>query len=468
MIGILLSFQLLSSAPDSVLQINTFAKQLLQEHPAAIQADLMQRYVSYELVRARSFTEPSLDFGYDRKRYSGRNYWSIASGNLEIPTITGISLYGHFDQVSGDYLNPERNSPSSGLYSAGFKLPLAQGLVFNEQRFQIRQSRLIYNQARFQRIQDINGLLYQGLEAYWEWVLAYNDLLVSQQAFEITQGQFEQIKSSALLGELPIIDTLESHIQLQNREIALNDSRVQWIKSSQNLLNYIWNDSLKVLLETERIFAPVFEENPQIPVLAQDSISRALLAQMEHPELQILTQEAGILKEERRYKTSKLLPKIDLKYNFLFDENNASAAFNNFGNDYYKAGLTFKMPLLLRNERAGFQQIKIKQNMLQLKTAEKTRKLNTQLQSAFQEYQIQTGNLQLSRAVAQDYYRLFLAEQVRFFNGESSVFLINQRINAYFQARGKLNQVEAKWRINLIKYYYYQGNLQEKMMLIIN
>lgn len=106
--------------------------------------------------------------------------------------------------------------------------------------------------------------------------------------------------------------------------------------------------------------------------------------------------------------------------------------------------------------------------MLQLKTAEKTRKLNTQLQSAFQEYQIQTGNLQLSRAVAQDYYRLFLAEQVRFFNGESSVFLINQRINAYFQARGKLNQVEAKWRINLIKYYYYQGNLQEKMMLIIN
>lgn len=463
MIGLLicLSLNTVNQPNDSILDASTFAKSVANFHPSAQYAALIPRYAKYDIMAARAFTEPNFNYGFDNKRFAGKTYWNISSAALTLPTITGIDLYGNFDLMNGEFLNPERNLPTQGLYAAGFKIPLAQGLLVNEQRFLLRTAKAGFRQAQWQSKAELNDILLFALIDYYEWSKAYNELKVNQIAEEISYQQLQQIKSTALLGDRPIIDTLESHIQWSNRQIARVESEIYWQKTSFQLRNHLWDSSLLIRLNNGKLFPPLLEEPGLSPILNNDSINNRLTLLPLHPDLQILDLATNILSEERKFKANKLLPKVDFKYNLLFDPNNMAMPVSNFGNDYYKAGLGISLPIFVRAERAALNQIKLKQQMLDLKIKEKTTILNNKLQSDYNEYLLTLENLETVRIVTDNYYKMLRAEEIRFNNGESSVFIINQRENMFFQSKIKLVATEAKWRVILLKYYHNSGVLAD-------
>jgi hypothetical protein len=77
----------------------------------------------------------------------------------------------------------------------------------------------------------LNDLLLEALEGYWNWVRAYNQLLIYREFIDLALERFDGIRESFTQGDLPAIDTLEAFIQVQNRRIGENQSFIELSKS---------------------------------------------------------------------------------------------------------------------------------------------------------------------------------------------------------------------------------------------
>jgi len=170
-------------------------------------------------------------------------------------------------------------------------------------------------------------------------------------------------------------------------------------------------------------------------------------ARKNHPELAVYNFKLNALVVERKLKFQELLPKIDLKYNQLgkgYDL--ASTATKTLFDNNYKYGIGFSMPLRLSSGRGEYKMAKLKitetqlqQNQKQTDVINKVRKYYNQLVN----YQSQVTLLQRTYAGV---LQLQKGEETRFFNGESSLFLVNSRENKTQETMLKL--IEATVKLN--------------------
>lgn len=455
--------QVSAFAADTVLQPQSFAKQLVEHHPRSYQASLRPEYAKVEWLKAKGLTEPGLDLNYDRKTFDGKNYWNLFGGGITIPTLYGIEFYGRFDQNSGQYLNPEYTVPMNGLYAGGLKIPLGNGLWQSKMRFERNRASIIQKTAPFEQKAELNDLLEEGMAAYWTWVETYNIWVINVKAAEISEELFQTTKSSALLGDRPLIDTVESHMQWQSRLLAANDALLSYRKHTQYLLSYIWHEQWKQLLEQGSGVPPLLDQLEEINSLVDTAIVNTNWM-IENPLLVQYYNQTEILSRELRFKQNQLLPKAEFKYNLLYDPNQNFQALQTLGTDYYKAGIGVAFPIFMRKERAAVQVTRLKQQELNWKIADKQRQLAQKINANYQEYSLGLENVRIQEGVQDSYLKLLNAEVIRFNSGESSVFLINQRENMYFQSQVKLVSLEIKWRLALIQLHHTRGDLHDKLI----
>ena len=162
-----------------------------------------------------------------------------------------------------------------------------------------------------------------------------------------------------------------------------------------------------------------------------------------HPVLRLTRAKLAQLDIERRWKREQLKPRLNLEYNFLGRGwNFAPAGADNGAADLllenYKYGINFAMPLLLRKERAGVALADLKIADTNWQLLQKQR----ELEAKFEVYAQQFDNLQEQisgfETATEGYARLLEAEQEKFRIGESSVFLLNTRLQKLLEARLKL------------------------------
>jgi len=463
MIAWVFSVGLAISAPsDSVLQAEDFAKQVVNYHPRANQANLYAAYADVEWLKAKSFTQPGLTMDYDRKTFDGKNYWNLFGTQLSIPTLYGVEFYGNFDQNTGQFLNAERNLPMNGLYAGGIKVPLGNGLWQNEIRFSRNRARLYQQNAPNQTKAELNDLLQEAMYAYWSWVEAYNIWKINLQAAEISAAQFEVVKTSALFGDRPLIDTVESHMQWQSRLLTANEASLHYQKQRAYLLTFIWDEGVKIRFESNGLVPPELGEISLVNMVADTAIEVSKW-RSEHPEIRQIKVSQSILNAELKYKQNQLLPKAELKYNFLYDPNQSFQALQTIGSDYYKASIGIAFPIFMRKERAALQYTRLQQQEVEWKFLDKSRQLTQKVNAYYLDYAYGIQNAQTQTGISLSYEQLLKAEEIRFRNGESSVFLINQRENMYFQSQVKLMALEVKWRLALVNLHHARGDLYDKL-----
>ncbi len=460
--SVLFSFSSLMAPGDSTLEPEVFARQVVTHHPRASRAGLYLAYADMEMLRARALTQPGVDITYDRKQFDGKNYWNLFSGEVNMPTRLGLEFYGNYDLNSGQNLNPEQSLPSGGLYAAGVKIPLGYGLWQNPMRYQFRRAGIMQQNAKWQQSAALNDLLREAMLEYWNWVESYHLWKINELAQNISYKQLSVVRTSALIGERPIIDTLESYIQWQTRQLASQEAEMNYRRNQQSLVKYVWMDEMRVRLENGVLNPPGMEY-----IEAAESVPDSVLAvgrlSVQNPELLQLEKQQEILDAELRFRRNRLIPKAEFKYNMLYDPNQQFQALQTFGTDYYKASIGVSIPVFLRKERAEYTLTKLKMNELDWKRQDKTRELYQKMQSYYTEYRFSLQNMQVQRSIASNYLKMLQAEEIRFSNGESSVFLINQRENMYFQSQLKVISLEIRWRKALIQFYHSRGDLQVKL-----
>jgi hypothetical protein len=115
-----------------------------------------------------------------------------------------------------------------------------------------------------------------------------------------------------------------------------------------------------------------------------------------------------------------------------------------FSTNNYKWGAEFSMPLFLREARGDLkvQRIKIEEN--NLNTEWKKNQLEQKTLALEVAYTNTLSQQELADSNAKLYERLLQAENTKLFNGESSLFLVNQRENSYFENAIKALELDRK------------------------
>lgn len=440
------------------LSLSDYLKWVAENHPVAKQAKLIEKSANASLMTARGNFDPKLYYDLNSKRFDDKNYYNLNTTGIKIPTWFGIEAKAGFENNSGVFLNDENRTPNNGLIFSQISIPLLQGFLIDERRTALKQAQLL-KQSTSSEIQiKLNELYYQAGKAYLDWLLAYTNFAVSKDAYEISSQRLYAVKKNAILGDRPLIDTVEALIQQQDRLINLKQAQLDVINKKMIASSFLWiENNTPVLLDP--IVMPV-----QLDSLTKNRLATFFSNQNEnfslsidnHPFIQNYQFKIKQLQTEKKLKQEKLKPALDLLYNPLFDASNSSITF--FNN--YKWGVAFSFPILLRKERGDVRQANLKIQTAGFELQNKRNELLVKAKNAFQENSNLSEQFQIYKANVVNYERLWMAEKISFENGESSLFMINSRELSFINAKIKLNELENKLQKSLLEVNYSLGVLK--------
>lgn len=441
---------------DKRMSFDAFMALVTVHHPMAKQAELRLAAADAYYQKSRGAFDPYAFAGISEKYFQGKQYYSLADGGLKIPTWFGLQVKAGQERADGEFLNPENNLPTSGLWYGGVSAQLGNGLLMDERRANLRQAQIYQESSIAERRYLYNKLMLNAGNAYWEWFMAYNNIKVFENALQLVQVRFNAIKRSAILGDRAFIDTLEAVIQLQNRQLSLLEAQLEYKNATAKLDIFLWADGV-VPLEITAETTP-----PEIDSVAINALDITFLNSLDslqntHPLLQQFRFKLLALDIERRLKAEQLKPNLELSYTPL--ATGGGNPLNALSLNNYKWGVGFSMPLFLRKQRGDLNLIKIETQEMELSLKNKTAEIEYFAISSLNIWETSVSQAELYQKNAIDFERLLIAERTKFDIGESSVFLVNTREIGFINAQIKYIETITKNHKAALKAGYALGLL---------
>ncbi|MFN0033291.1 MAG: TolC family protein [Flavobacteriales bacterium] len=438
-------------AQDSlVFSFDGYRSLVKSNHPYARQADLQTMRGESAVRRARGNFDPLISASFNNKEYQGNDYYALTNATIKIPTIAAVELKAGYDLNTGAYLNEADVTPDDGLFFTGLSLPLLQGLVVDERRTALRQAQAFQDFTTSEREILLNDLLLKAYNSYWEWWASYEKEKVAAQILSVSAQRFDAVKERALSGQAPIIDTVEAKIQVLLRQQFLQEAQANEIKARFMLSSFVWDatgEEVQPRIVNQKYFPSAWNMENAKPSWMMDNylLLRDSLQWM-NPYLKQYDAKLDNVEAEERMKREKLKPQLNLNYNLLAEPlgNNTDA---NFSSNNYKWGMELILPTLLRGERGDLQLTRIKMQELKWEQQQKTQEIKNRAQATYENIFLLQQQTTLADANVNNYLTLLDGERIKFFNGESSLFLVNQRELQYADAQNKLIELRLKLRM---------------------
>ncbi len=449
-----------SMAQDSlqVMTLQQFLQIVKTYHPVAKQAKILTGKAAAGVLTQRGAFDPVISSGGNDKTFDGTVYYRNNSTQINIPAWYGIELQTGIEYISGSRNNPQETLGKTSF--AGITIPLAKNLLMDKRRAALQQAKVMLQTSEQEQRNILNNLVMEAADAYWQWVQGWYMYQTWQQLIDVNKRRYNLVAAAYRNGDRPAIDTTEALTQLQQFEYQQNEAFLNWQNAGVQLSGYLWksDDSFYSLPgfvvpagRPEQLYdAVVFPELEQL--LAQ--------AKKSHPELAVYNLKISALQVEKRLKFQELLPKLDFKYNQLGKGYNiASTTAKTLFDNNYRYGIHFSMPLRLSSGRGEYKTAKLKisetqlqQNLKEAEVINKVRKYYNQLAN----YKTQVMLLQKNHA---GYQLLQKAEETKFLNGESSLFLVNSRENKTQEILLKLIETAVKYNKTAVALQWAAGNL---------
>ena len=424
---------------QQALTEDAFLLMVKQNHPLIKISNLQPEYGTTYLLKARGGFDPKLQGALEQKYFDGKQYYSLSDYGIKFPTWYGITLKTGLEGNRGTYLNPQGKTPAGGLFYGGIGLNLGQGLVIDQRRADLWSAQINQQATIEERKLQVNKLLYESGYAYWDWFLSFHTVEILDEAYQVALQRFNAVKQTAILGDRAYIDTVEAGLQVQNRLSLLRDAEANYREKCNAQSTFLWSDQQEPLVLGETTTPTAQKEwvaSAEIPFQSDSLLKK-------HPYLTITTFKINMLEIDRKLKSDRLKPTVQLNYNILNEPINYNPLSDLDITDY-KWGFSVEMPLFLRKERADVKLATLKINETQLNLTQVEAELNMKIKNA----QVALANsliqLEIYRQIVADSKKLLDAERNMFDNGESSLFLINMRELTYIQSQLKYLEWQAK------------------------
>lgn len=426
-----------------LLTEEAFIQQVKQYHPVVKQAELLTQKAAADLLTARGAFDPVLEAGTTAKTLDGVNYYQYTNPELKIPTGTPLNLKAGYEKSDGLYINPER---TKGVASyLGVEISLLNGLLTDKKRTALRQAGIYRQLTAQERLLMINDLIFDARTSYWEWAGAWYLYSIYTNYIEVAAKRTRLIGISFRNGESAMADTMEAWAQFQNIKLLQAGALMELNKKKLELSGYLWTAGETPYLLPEE-YTPDTVALAAVHILPDTSL---LIPQIDntHPAVQAARYKLGILDAERKLKRQNFLPVVNLQANLLskdyYQYKNISWPYleNN-----YKIGVNVKLPLLWRQERGEYKNVLIKIRDNNIELAKKQWDLRNKIRKYYTEAVQLQDQLQAAREMNRTYTFLLKTEELKFAQGESSLFLINARENKTLEMQQKIIELQIKYR----------------------
>lgn len=426
---------------SSVLTQKQFYSWVVQYHPMAKKANLLSEKGKQSLKAARGNFDPYIDLFYQQKKFKGKEYYEYSQNALKIPTWFGLDVETGWDfaDKNGIHFNDEYYTSSQGTGYLGLSMPLAQGLLIDYRRAELKKAKIYQEASEIERVVLLNDLLLHATQTYWDWVKAYYNLKIARETLDNSLTRFKAVKNTYLGGDMAGMDTLEAFLQVQSITYLVNEASVKFQNQAWLVSNFLWTEDQKPIEITIKTTPPlvVYQRNKQELSQLQGTIDKIVA---NHPQIKLYDFKRSSLEIDKRFKADKLKPKLKLKYQVLSE---------NYGVEYspkdYKWGLSFQFPLFLRTERANLALVKIKLQEVELGLQQKNRELIAKLQTTGNKLENIAQQIILYESAVDNYRRLLKAEEIKMLYGESSLFKVNSREQKLVNAEQKLMELKVKY-----------------------
>ena len=430
---------------DSIqkLSLNSFLTIIKTYHPVAQQANIIIEKASANLLSQRGAFDPVINTGGNDKTFDGINYYRNNHTQLTIPTWYGIEVEAGIEYIGGSRNDPQETLGKTSF--AGVSIPLAKNLLMDKRRAALQQAKIMQQASEQEQRILLNDLLMDAATAYWKWVQAYLACKTYKQIITVNQQRYNLVKSAWLNGDRPAIDTTEALAQLQQFEYLQNEALLLWQNAGVELSGFLWQKNTLPYNLSAQIIPQEKTEDLYDAVIFPELNQLLSVAGTTHPELTMYKFKTDALTVERKLKFQELLPKLDLKYNQLGKGYNvAGTATKTLFDNNYRYGINFSMPLRLSTGRGEYKLAKLKITETQLQQKQKQLDIDNKVKNYYNQLVNYKTQVVLLKKSYTNFLQLQKGEEIKFFNGESSLFLVNSRENKTQEILLKLIETAVK------------------------
>jgi outer membrane protein TolC len=429
------------------LTYNEFIDQVKKNHPLSKQATIVVDKANADALIARSNFDPTIGFQSDMKTFDGKNYFNYQNTELKIPTWAGIDISTGIESNRGQFLNSEVSKGQSSYL--GISVPVIKNLVIDRRRAAVLQAKNLILASEQEKQSIVNNLLLDASLQYWKWAAQYQLLKLYNQYVVTSSNRFNITKIAFNNGERASLDTLEALTQLQQLKILENDADLLFTNAGIELSYYLW-DNQDSALQLSPTMIPDTLNSKQISIESgiADLISLSIL---QNPEVRAYEYKINNLLIEKKLKFQSLLPMLNVKSNILNQNYNVfKDAGSQFYQNNYKFGVDFKMPLFLREGRGEYRKAKLKIEETNLAFAAKKIEVQNKVKTYSNENFFLKNQLETLFVINNNTNSLLKGELIKFYNGDSNLFVVNARENKVIETAENLISLQFK----IVKSYY--------------
>lgn len=427
---------------QTALPLSEVYARVLERHPLARAANLLPALAEAQATTTAGVWDPTLNASLVEKNFKDQLYYTLLSSDLKVPLWNALDFKAIYESTGGFSLNPEDVTPARGLVGAGFSVPLGAGLFIDYRRAAIQKARLYAQMAPFERQLALAELLLEIAQDYWGWFAAHYKARVYAQQMAVAEGRLRFLREAFLRGEATRADTLEAYIEVNLRRQALLSAQADRWKKGLLLERHLWEEPP---LEAEAFFAR-YQPDSTVPYVPRERWEALIAA---HPKLQLYELKRQIARVERRWAAERLRPRLQAEYLFLRDPELWQKGWTRPLQSNYKFGLTFSMPLYLREARGSLLAARLTLRQLAWEQDFEARSLYNKALGQLGLVDSLWRQIQLQTQLVQDLFALVELENLRFRAGESDLFLINRREREAFGALIALYELYARYGVEV-------------------
>jgi outer membrane protein TolC len=417
------------------LRLDAFLERVLRANPQIRALGLEDERAVAGLLDARGGFDPLLLSGYEYKTEEDKDKLNVLRSGLSLPfdVLMSPSLTLDYRRGLGSSVDPSVATSFDGETRLGLTLTPLQGLFTNKRRATLQKARLEPRRANAIQAAGRNLLLLEATGAFWSWTEANRVLQINRDLLDLAVRRLDFVRRRARVGEAAAIDSVEAELSVVSRQGKVAEAVRKAEQAGVKLSVFLWEaDGTPAAFD----FAP--PPVPSLPTVTDEAVRAAAeRALTRRPELQEIGVKLEQLRVEQRLARERLRPKLLL-------EAQAVAYDADFGETAdVKFGLKIDQPLLFRsargtveNARVDVLQLDFKRDLTERKVLADVDVAVVALRQAERRVAIAERRVTLAR-------RLQEAEQRRFELGESTLFLVNQREQAFAQAREELVTAQA-------------------------
>jgi outer membrane protein TolC len=412
--------------------------------PKLVGADAERRAAAAKRREKRGAFDVTTAVGSDYLRYNssttrGKEYTStVNAATAEVTTRSGIKFIAGRDFNSGLVKSPLSSTGSAGTFFAGAKVPLLRGFGVNEKMVGERQAILGIPLAdrNFDAVR-LSALL-SAAGSYWDWVAAGQKRTVAFDLLRLAELRAAQIRRENELRAQPNIAVVEADQEVQRRRGALVKAERDLQKAAFKLAVYLWNsDGTPGAVPSPEALPQAMPVPVPLPSAEiEESREQALTSR---PEVGAVALQQEITRWDLSLAENDTKPDVSLTLQPGQDLGRLGIG------ETMKAGISFSVPLNRweatgRRDvaRAKIAKLNQESELLRRQVVLEVEDAASAVNTTEERYRAAVEEVQLA-------VRLEEGERFRFREGDSTLFLVNQRERATAEARARLIDVMAEY-----------------------